>query len=37
MPGDKERVMRAGFDGYVSKPIDPQSFVREAEAFSARR
>lgn len=37
MPGDKERVMSAGFDGYVSKPIDPQSFVREAEAFSARR
>jgi two-component system cell cycle response regulator len=37
MPGDKERVMSAGFDGYVSKPIDPQSFVREAEAFSTRR
>ena len=37
MPGDKERVMSAGFDGYVSKPIDPQSFVREAEAFSVRR
>jgi len=37
MPGDRERVMGAGFDGYVSKPIDPQSFVREAEALSARR
>ena len=37
MPVDRERVMGAGFDGYVSKPIDPQSFVREAEALSARR
>ncbi len=36
MPGDRERVMRAGFDGYVSKPIDPESFVRQAEAFSTR-
>jgi len=37
MPGDKERVLNAGFDGYVSKPIDPQSFVRQAEAFSVHR
>jgi len=37
MPGDKERVLSAGFDGYVSKPIDPQSFVRQAEAFSVHR
>jgi two-component system cell cycle response regulator len=36
MPGDRERVIGAGFDGYVSKPIDPQSFVRQAEAFSER-
>ena len=36
MPGDKERVISAGFDGYVSKPIDPQTFVRDAEAFSIR-
>ncbi|HEY2924865.1 MAG TPA: response regulator [Candidatus Eisenbacteria bacterium] len=36
MPGDRERVMSAGFDGYVSKPIDPENFVRQAEAFSGR-
>jgi two-component system cell cycle response regulator len=27
MVGDRERVMSAGFTTYVSKPIDPQSFV----------
>jgi CheY-like chemotaxis protein len=36
MPGDKERVIGAGFDGYVSKPIDPQTFVPMAEQYSAR-
>jgi CheY-like chemotaxis protein len=36
MPGDRERVMSAGFQGYVTKPIDPQTFVRQAEEFSAR-
>jgi len=36
MPGDRERVIGAGFDGYVPKPIDPQSFVRQAEEFTAR-
>jgi len=36
MPGDKERVMSAGFDGYVSKPIDPQTFVHMAEQYLPR-
>ena len=36
MPGDRERVLNAGFDGYVSKPIDPRTFVREAEELSTR-
>jgi len=36
MHGDRERVINAGFDGYVSKPIDPESFVRQAEEFLGR-
>ncbi|MEX5744226.1 response regulator [Massilia sp. X63] len=33
MAGDRERVLDAGFDGYISKPIEPESFVAELEAF----
>jgi two-component system cell cycle response regulator len=36
MPADRDRVMSAGFTGYVSKPIDPENFVRQAEVFSGR-
>jgi len=25
--------MQAGFDGYLSKPIDPETFVERIEAF----
>jgi two-component system cell cycle response regulator DivK len=35
MLGDRERVMRAGFDGYISKPIVPETFVADVEAFVA--
>lgn len=27
MVGDRDRIMEAGFDGYLSKPIEPSSFV----------
>jgi CheY-like chemotaxis protein len=27
MPGDKERVLASGFDGYISKPLDAVTFV----------
>lgn len=33
MSGDQTRVMLAGFDGYVSKPIVPETFVSEVEAY----
>jgi CheY-like chemotaxis protein len=33
MPGDYDKVTDAGFDGYVSKPIDPETFVRTVEGF----
>ncbi|MCC4114600.1 response regulator [Aromatoleum toluclasticum] len=33
MSGDQTRVMLAGFDGYISKPIIPETFVGEVEAY----
>lgn len=33
MVGDRDRGLKAGFDGYLSKPIDPEAFVRQVEGF----
>ena len=33
MPGDRNNVLAAGFDGYLSKPIEPETFVRTVEGF----
>jgi two-component system cell cycle response regulator len=33
MVGDRERLMEAGFDGYIAKPIEPEQFVAELEPF----
>lgn len=33
MPNDRQKVMTAGFDGYLSKPIEPETFVGQIEAF----
>ena len=33
MPGDRNNVLAQGFDGYVSKPIEPEIFVRTVEDF----
>ena len=33
MVGDRERALAAGFDGYIAKPINPETFVPSVEAF----
>lgn len=33
MAGDQDKVLAAGFDGYYTKPIDPESFVAAMEHF----
>ncbi|CDG82029.1 EAL domain-containing protein [Janthinobacterium agaricidamnosum] len=33
MLGDRERLLEAGFDGYIGKPIEPDLFVAELESF----
>ncbi|MBL8470570.1 MAG: response regulator [Rhodocyclaceae bacterium] len=32
MPGDRERVIAAGFNAYFAKPIDPETFVADLAA-----
>jgi len=32
MAGDRERILASGFDGYIAKPIDPATFVRDIES-----
>ncbi len=31
--GDRERVLAAGFDGYISKPIDVRTFNQTLESY----
>jgi CheY-like chemotaxis protein len=33
MPGDRERLLGSGFQGYLSKPIDTRSFGAAVEAY----
>jgi two-component system cell cycle response regulator len=33
MVGDRDRMLAAGFDGYISKPITPETFVSQVEAY----
>jgi CheY-like chemotaxis protein len=37
MVGDREKVIATGFDGYISKPITPETFVAEVESYIERR
>jgi CheY-like chemotaxis protein len=36
MVGDPDRVLKTGFDGYISKPIDPETFVQQIETWLTR-
>lgn len=33
MPGDREKALEVGFQDHISKPIDPERFVRQVEAY----
>ena len=33
MMGDRDKVLHAGFDGYIPKPITPESFVARVESY----
>ena len=33
MLGDRDRLLDAGFDGYIAKPIDPEQFADQIDAF----
>jgi two-component system, cell cycle response regulator DivK len=35
MPADRERFVRAGFDGYIEKPIDIKAFPNQVLAYCA--
>lgn len=36
MVDDRDKVLAVGFDGYISKPITPETFVAEVEAYFHR-
>ena len=36
MPGDRDKAMRAGFAGYIEKPVDPEHFGESVMTFLQR-
>ncbi|MBV9190239.1 MAG: response regulator [Betaproteobacteria bacterium] len=36
MVGDRDRALAAGFDGYIAKPIAPETFVSQVEQYLIR-
>lgn len=36
MAGDREKTLKAGCDGYIEKPIDPDTFVDEVARYLSR-
>ena len=37
MTGDREKAMAAGCNGYLEKPINPETFVTDIEKFLPKR
>lgn len=35
MPGDREKALASGCNGYIEKPINPDTFVSDVERFIA--
>ena len=33
MPGDRDKAMRAGFAGYIEKPVEPERFAQSVTMF----
>ena len=33
MVGDRDKMLASGFDGYIAKPVAPETFVHEVERF----
>lgn len=37
MVGDRDKMLAAGFDGYIAKPISPETFIGEVEQFIQKK